>query len=211
MVVVAYGLSLPPAVLDAPRLGRVMFTHPYCRVRGAARLIQRAVQAGDSETGVCIMRMEEGLDTGPVYHRQRIALDALETGGSLHDKLAPLGARALLEARPGIADGRARGAAPGRRARHLCPQARQDRCGNRLASPGGDHRAAGPAFDPWPVAQTAVSDGGAAGLVGAGIGGLRRRIRPGPSSPPAATGLMSQRAKRHAAESPGSSRPVNAR
>jgi methionyl-tRNA formyltransferase len=65
------------------------------RWRGAAP-IQRAIEAGDQETGVSIMQMDAGLDTGPVIHRQRITLDGSETGGSLHDRLATLGAEALL-------------------------------------------------------------------------------------------------------------------
>ena len=105
MVVVAYGLLLPKAVLAAPRLGCVnVHASLLPRWRGAAP-IQRAVLAGDWESGICIMGMEAGLDTGPVYHRLGIVLEPRETGGSLHDKLAALGARALAEALPGIADG----------------------------------------------------------------------------------------------------------
>ncbi len=96
MVVVAYGIILPPQVLAIPLHG-CWNVHASLlpRWRGAAP-IQRAIEAGDRETGVCIMQMDEGLDTGPVLHAERTAITADETGGSLHDRLAGMGARALL-------------------------------------------------------------------------------------------------------------------
>ena len=97
MIVVAYGLILPAEILQSPKYGCWnIHASLLPRWRGAAP-IQRAIEAGDCESGVCIMQMDEGLDTGPVMHRAGIALDAEETGGSLHDRLAELGARALLE------------------------------------------------------------------------------------------------------------------
>lgn len=103
MIVVAYGLLLPQAVLDAPRLGCINVHGSLLpRWRGAAP-IQRAILAGDAESGVGIMQMEAGLDTGPVLLEKRLTLAPDETGGSLHDKLAALGCAALLEALPGIA------------------------------------------------------------------------------------------------------------
>lgn len=105
MVVVAYGLLLPEPVLAVPRLGCVnIHASILPRWRGAAP-IQRAIQAGDAESGVTIMRMDKGLDTGPVYLTRRIDLAADETGGSLHDRLSLLGAEGLMEALPGITDG----------------------------------------------------------------------------------------------------------
>ncbi|HID46202.1 MAG TPA: methionyl-tRNA formyltransferase [Chromatiaceae bacterium] len=105
MVVVAYGLLLPENVLDIPRLGCVnIHASILPRWRGAAP-IQRAIQAGDAQSGVSIMRMDKGLDTGPVYLIKTLELTADETGGSLHDRLSRLGAAALMEALPGIADG----------------------------------------------------------------------------------------------------------
>jgi methionyl-tRNA formyltransferase len=96
MVVVAYGLILPADIVDMPRHGCWnIHASLLPRWRGAAP-IQRAIEAGDRETGVCIMQMDAGLDTGPVLHQERIALDGSETGGSLHDRLAELGADALL-------------------------------------------------------------------------------------------------------------------
>ncbi len=97
MVVVAYGLILPQAILDLPRHGCLnIHASLLPRWRGAAP-IQRTIEAGDTETGICIMRMEAGLDTGPVYRRVRIPVRPEDTGGSLHDKLSPLGAEALLQ------------------------------------------------------------------------------------------------------------------
>ena len=96
MIVAAYGLILPPAVLAIPQHGCWnIHASLLPRWRGAAP-IQRAIEAGDPQSGVCIMQMEAGLDTGPVYHSQATDIAADETGGSLHDRLAMLGAEALL-------------------------------------------------------------------------------------------------------------------
>ena len=97
MIVVAYGLILPQAVLDIPAFG-CWNVHASLlpRWRGAAP-IQRAIEAGDTQTGVCLMQMEKGLDTGPVLLRQAIAIGATETGGQLHDRLAQLGAQTLAD------------------------------------------------------------------------------------------------------------------
>ena len=98
MVVVAYGLLLPQAVLDAPRLGCVnVHASLLPRWRGAAP-IQRAIMAGDPETGITVMGMEAGLDTGPMYLKRSLPIAPRETGGSLHDKLSALGAAALRAA-----------------------------------------------------------------------------------------------------------------
>jgi methionyl-tRNA formyltransferase len=105
MVVAAYGLILPRAMLDLFPAGCInVHASLLPRWRGAAP-IQRALLAGDSETGISIMRMEEGLDTGPVYLMQRVQIATDETAGSLHDKLAAQGGRALAEALAGIATG----------------------------------------------------------------------------------------------------------
>ncbi|MDB4581334.1 methionyl-tRNA formyltransferase [Porticoccaceae bacterium] len=96
MVVVAYGLILPQAVLDAPRLGCInVHASILPRWRGAAP-IQRAIEAGDSETGVTIMQMDAGLDTGAMLSVSRCEIDSSETSASLHQKLEQLGAPALL-------------------------------------------------------------------------------------------------------------------
>jgi methionyl-tRNA formyltransferase len=104
-VVVAYGLLLPKPVLDAPRLGCFnVHASLLPRWRGAAP-IQRAIMAGDTETGVTIMRMEEGLDTGPMCKVGHVPITDVTTAQSLHDELAVLGARLMVEvlATPGIA------------------------------------------------------------------------------------------------------------
>ena len=105
MVVAAYGLILPRAVLDLFPAGCInIHASLLPRWRGAAP-IQRALLAGDSETGISIMRMEEGLDSGPVYLMRRIPIAAEDTAGTVHDELAALGARCIVEALPAIADG----------------------------------------------------------------------------------------------------------
>ncbi len=105
MVVAAYGLLLPQAVLDAPRLGCInIHASVLPRWRGAAP-IQRAILAGDEESGVTIMQMEAGLDTGPMLHILKTPILLDDTGGSLHDRIAELGARALVESLDAVADG----------------------------------------------------------------------------------------------------------
>lgn len=97
-VVVAYGLILPQPVLDAPRLGCFnVHASLLPRWRGAAP-IQRAIMAGDTETGVCVMRMEAGLDTGPVLMREAVPIGARTTAGDLHDALARIGAGLMVRA-----------------------------------------------------------------------------------------------------------------
>jgi methionyl-tRNA formyltransferase len=159
LVVVAYGLLLPKEVLDVPPLGCVnVHASLLPRWRGAAP-IQRAIIAGDTETGVSIMRMEAGLDTGPVYLVRRLPIDPRETGGTLHDKLACLGAEALVEALPGIADG------------SLSPRPQEDALATYARKLSKEEAVIDwnqsameidrliRAFDPWPVAQTAFSGG----------------------------------------------------
>ncbi len=97
-VVVAYGLILPSAILKAPRLGCLnIHASLLPRWRGAAP-VQHAILAGDSETGVTIMQMDEGLDTGSILLAERVAISPEDTGGTLHDRLANLGARLIVTA-----------------------------------------------------------------------------------------------------------------
>jgi len=106
MVVVAYGLILPQVVLDTPRLGCInVHASLLPRWRGAAP-IHRALEAGDDKSGVTIMQMEAGLDTGPMLLKAECAIDGDDNGGSLHDKLADIGCEALLEALEGLAENR---------------------------------------------------------------------------------------------------------
>lgn len=98
MIVAAYGLILPQAVLDIPRLGCLnIHASLLPRWRGAAP-IQRAILAGDTETGVCIMQMDAGLDTGPVLLSASVPICDDDTAATLHDTLADLGARLIVEA-----------------------------------------------------------------------------------------------------------------
>jgi len=104
-VVAAYGLILPKAVLEAPRLGCLnVHASLLPRWRGAAP-IQRAILAGDKETGVTIMQMDEGLDTGPMLLAERVAIGPETTAAMLHDELAMLGARLIVHALAGRAEG----------------------------------------------------------------------------------------------------------
>ncbi len=105
MVVVAYGLLLPKAVLETPRLGCInVHASLLPRWRGAAP-IHRALLAGDAETGVTIMQMDEGLDTGDMLLKARCDIGAGESSGELHDRLATIGAGALIDSLEGIAGG----------------------------------------------------------------------------------------------------------
>ena len=98
MIVVAYGLILPQAVLDIPRLGCINVHGSLLpKWRGAAP-IQRALEAGDQETGICIMQMDAGLDTGPVISVARCPIEPGDTSGSIYQKLSALGAPTLLTA-----------------------------------------------------------------------------------------------------------------
>jgi methionyl-tRNA formyltransferase len=158
MVVIAYGLILPRAVLDLPCLGCVnLHASLLPRWRGAAP-IQRAILAGDEETGVCLMQMEAGLDTGPVLASVRTPITDRETAGSLHDRLSALAADLLREhlsdleqrrlqpepqddSRASYADKLTKRESAIDWRKHADSLARQVR-----------------AFNPWPVAQTAYRD-----------------------------------------------------
>jgi methionyl-tRNA formyltransferase len=154
MVVAAYGLLLPQAVLDVPRLGCInIHASTLPRWRGAAP-IQRAILAGDATTGVCIMRMEAGLDTGPVYRHESLAIGPRETAGQLHDRLAALGTRLVVETMAALERGTA----------HAAPQPADGvtyahKLDKREAAidwhrPAVEIERAVRAFVPWPIAET---------------------------------------------------------
>jgi len=108
MVVAAYGLILPAPVLSAPRYGCInIHASLLPRWRGAAP-IQRAIEAGDRETGITIMQMDEGLDTGPMLLARAIPIGPEESAGRLHDRLAQLGAELVVEALRALGEGRLR-------------------------------------------------------------------------------------------------------
>jgi methionyl-tRNA formyltransferase len=134
MVVAAYGLILPQAVLDLPRRGCInIHASLLPRWRGAAP-IHRAIEAGDAQTGITIMQVEAGLDSGPMLLAESIGIDAADTTGSLHDRLAALGARLVVDALARfdrlvpVAQPEAGG--------DLCQQDRQGRGTARLGSAG---------------------------------------------------------------------------
>jgi methionyl-tRNA formyltransferase len=153
MVVAAYGLILPQAVLDVPSQGCWnIHASLLPRWRGAAP-IQRAIEAGDEETGVCIMRMEAGLDTGPVFHAVRTPIDPEDTGGSLHDRLAVLGADALLHCLGMAARGRLPTPQPQDEQRaSYAPKLTKDEARLDFKRSAIELERVVRAFNPWPVA-----------------------------------------------------------
>ncbi len=158
MIVAAYGLILPETVLRIPRLGCVnIHASLLPRWRGAAP-IQRAIESGDAETGITIMQMDVGLDTGDMLLKRELPIHPDDTGGSLHDKLATLGGEAIVEAMPGILSGT------------LTPEKQRDEAANyahKLSKEEGQIHWHLPAeeierkvraLNPWPVAYTDTSD-----------------------------------------------------
>jgi methionyl-tRNA formyltransferase len=154
LVVIAYGLILPKAVLAIPRLGGWnVHASLLPRWRGAAP-IQRAILAGDTETGVCLMQMGEGLDTGPVLLSARTPIAPDDTGGSLHDRLAELGAQVLAEGLQRVSRGEKLMATPqssdGVTYAHKLDKAEAKLDFTRSAA---ELERKVRAFDPWPVAE----------------------------------------------------------
>lgn len=158
LVVAAYGLILPQPVLDTPRCGCVnIHASLLPRWRGAAP-IQRALLAGDAETGISIMRMEAGLDTGSVYRVAPLAIDPADTAGSLTARLADLGAEALMAALPGILDGSAAAAPQDDAAATYARKVTKDEAAIDWRLGAATIARAVRSFDPWPVAQTRLGD-----------------------------------------------------
>lgn len=154
LVVAAYGLLLPQAVLELPPLGCVnVHASLLPRWRGAAP-VARALLAGDRETGISIMRMEAGLDTGPVYARYRTSIRADETTASLRDRLAALAAEVIAQSLDAIRDGstpaQPQDAALATYAHRL--DKAEARIDWRLAAEEIERRVR--AFNPWPIAET---------------------------------------------------------
>ncbi len=159
MVVVAYGLLLPQAVLDLFPLGCLnVHASLLPRWRGAAP-IQRALLAGDAESGVCIMRMEAGLDTGPVFRREAIPIAARETAGTLHDRLAQVGAVALVTVLENLAAGSMQAIAQDTIAVSYAAKVRSEDAIVRWAEPAIHLDRVIRAFDPVPGAHTQLGDG----------------------------------------------------
>ncbi len=158
MVVIAYGLILPRKLLAIPRLG-CWNVHASLlpRWRGAAP-IQRAILAGDTETGVCLMQMDAGLDTGPVLLSASTSIAADDTGGSVHDRLAQMGARVLADGLRRIIDGEVLQATPQPEA-GATYAGKLDKAEAMLdfSRPAIELGRKVRAFDPWPVAEADVA------------------------------------------------------
>ena len=154
MIVTAYGLLLPPAVLEAPRLGCInIHASLLPRWRGAAP-IQRAILAGDTKTGITIMQMDEGLDTGDMLAVAKCEIAPSDTGSSLHDKLMVLGAKILIETLPAIATQTQ--AAVVQDENNTCYAAKLNKAEAEIkwSQPVPDIERAVRAYNAWPVAYT---------------------------------------------------------
>ncbi|WP_252092444.1 methionyl-tRNA formyltransferase [Pseudomonas sp. MWU13-3659] len=156
MVVVAYGLILPQVVLDIPRLGCIN-SHASLlpRWRGAAP-IQRAVEAGDAESGVTVMRMEAGLDTGPMLLKVVTPISADDTGGTLHDRLAAMGPGAVVQAIAGLADGSLQGEVQDDALATYAHKLNKDEARIDWNRPAVELERLIRAFNPWPVCHSTL-------------------------------------------------------
>jgi len=154
MIVVAYGLLLPKTVLETPRLGCVnIHASLLPRWRGAAP-IQRAIQAGDKESGVTIMQMDVGLDTGPMLLERVTPIGSRETAATLHDRLAVLGAEAIVEAIDAIAAGTATPRAQPQEGATYAAKIRKEEALIDWSRPASEIDRLVRAFNPWPIAET---------------------------------------------------------
>ncbi|MBV1789312.1 methionyl-tRNA formyltransferase [Marinobacterium sp. D7] len=157
MIVVAYGLILPQAVLDAPRLGCInVHASLLPRWRGAAP-IHRALLAGDTETGITIMQMDAGLDTGAMLSIARCPILADDTSGALHDRLAELGAQTLVQTLAPLAEGTLEPTAQDDSL--ACYAAKLEKQEGKLdwSQPAECLQRQVRGLNPWPVAYTEIS------------------------------------------------------
>jgi methionyl-tRNA formyltransferase len=153
LVVVAYGLILPPAVLAIPTRGCLnIHASLLPRWRGAAP-IQRAILAGDAKTGVSIMQLEAGLDTGPVYAQRSLAIGALTSAAELQPQLATLGAQLLLETLAQIEAGSARAQPQPAEGVSYAAKLSKSEAPINWQRPALELARQVQAFNPWPVAQ----------------------------------------------------------
>ena len=158
MVVAAYGLMLPKDVLSLFRYGCInIHASLLPRWRGAAP-IQHALLAGDQETGICIMRMDEGLDTGPVFLSAAVSIEKHETAASLHDKLAALGARKIVEALTGIAGGKLQSQAQSHDGATYASKITREQALIDWKRSATEIERAIRAFNPFPVAHSKIND-----------------------------------------------------
>jgi len=156
LVVVAYGLILPPSLLELPRYGCLnIHASLLPRWRGAAP-VQRAILAGDSVTGVTIMRMDQGLDTGPMLLRKEIAIGTHDTSGSLLAGLATLGAAALLEALAELAAGTIQALPQPKEGVTYAAKVEKSEARIDWSRDAASIERQVRAFDPWPIAETTL-------------------------------------------------------
>jgi methionyl-tRNA formyltransferase len=159
LVVIAYGLLLPRAMLEWPRLGCVnLHASLLPRWRGAAP-IQRAVLAGDAVTGISVMQMDAGLDTGPVHLMHSTPIGAHETAGELHDRLALLAAEALIAALPGLLAGTSEAVPQRTELATLAPKIAKGDGMLDWHAPAVELERRVRAFNPWPVAEGLLDQG----------------------------------------------------
>ncbi len=160
IVVIAYGLLLPQWLLDWPARGCVnLHASLLPRWRGAAP-IQHAILAGDAVTGISVMRMEAGLDTGPVYARREVALTGEETAGELHDRLAVVAADALEAALPGLVQGTLVPQPQDETQATYAPKISKADAALDWRQPAEVLARRVRAFNPWPVAEAVLRGGG---------------------------------------------------
>ncbi|MGO1616607.1 MAG: methionyl-tRNA formyltransferase [Oceanisphaera sp.] len=158
MVVVAYGLILPQPVLDTPRLGCINVHGSLLpRWRGAAP-IQRAIWAGDDITGVTIMQMDKGLDTGAMLHTASLPITADDTSASLYDKLATIGPPALLESLADISEGRATPLAQDDTQANYAKKLSKEEARIDWQEPAAHIARCVRAFNPWPFSYFSVAE-----------------------------------------------------
>ncbi|MEY4670081.1 MAG: hypothetical protein RL518_2780 [Pseudomonadota bacterium] len=157
-VVIAFGQILPKEVLQTPKHGCVnIHASLLPRWRGAAP-IQRAIQAGDQQTGVALMQMDEGLDTGAVYAEHTLPISSTDTGAILHDKLASLGATSLVEALPAIVNGSLTARPQPTEGITYASKITTEECRIQWALPAREIALSVRAFSPWPGCFTVWRD-----------------------------------------------------
>jgi methionyl-tRNA formyltransferase len=179
LVVVAYGLILPEPILSLPPLGCInVHASLLPRWRGAAP-IQRALLAGDPQTGVTIMRMDGGLDTGPMLLREPCPIEADDTAGTLHDKLAKLGARALIQALGRLSEGRLRPVPQDDSLATYAPKIEKSEAEMDWTRPAIELERKVRAFNPWPVASTSIESYGRIRIWRASAQAVRTPAAPG--------------------------------
>src|SRR5258706_2225825 len=178
LVVAAYGLILPPAILALPRFGCInIHASLLPRWRGAAPAA-RAILAGDIETGVCIMQMDAGLDTGPVLLSERMPITADDTAATLESRLASVGASLIVTALDHLPSGNLTPVAQATQGVTYAAKLRKDEASIDWTRPAEEIARQVRAFDPFPIAQTAWR-GGVLRVIRANAVPLTPVVRPG--------------------------------